>query len=117
MKVNKAITAALIEKGEVTEAHRAEPLSENRIEVDRVVKQGDVIAVDGQSFEVIETPGHSDCSLSFHEPAEKILVVSDATGEVKPDGSIEFTMENRGAEGEDYIPTRTVVKGVRAQDQ
>jgi hypothetical protein len=50
-------------------------------------------------------------------PAFGVRVVSDATGKVKPDGSIEFTMENRGAEGEDYIPTRTVVKGVRAQDQ
>lgn len=50
-------------------------------------------------------------------PAFGVRVVSDATGEVKPDGSIQFTMENRGAEGEDYIPTRTVVKGVRAQDQ
>ena len=50
-------------------------------------------------------------------PAFGVRVVSNATGEVKPDGSIEFTMENRGAEGEDYIPTRTVVKGVRTQDQ
>ena len=84
VKVNEAITAALIEKGEVTEAHRAEPLSENRIEVDRVVKQGDVIAVDGQSFDVLETPGHSDCSLSFYEPDRKILFISDATGYYMP---------------------------------
>jgi glyoxylase-like metal-dependent hydrolase (beta-lactamase superfamily II) len=32
------------------------------------------------SFDVLETPGHSDCSLSFHEPAAGILVISDATG-------------------------------------
>jgi hypothetical protein len=46
-----------------------------------------------------------------------VRVVSNGTGELKPDGTLEFTMENRGAEGEDYIPTRTVVKGVRAKDQ
>jgi hypothetical protein len=50
-------------------------------------------------------------------PSFGVRVVSNATGEVKPDGSLEFIMENRGAEGEDYIPTRTVVKGIRAQDQ
>jgi len=50
-------------------------------------------------------------------PAFGVRVVSNATGEVKPDGSLELTMENRGAEGEDYIPTRTVVKGVRTKDE
>ncbi|MBW2236866.1 MAG: hypothetical protein JRG85_15890 [Deltaproteobacteria bacterium] len=50
-------------------------------------------------------------------PAFGVRVVSNATGEVKPDGSLELTIENRGAEGEDYIPTRTVVKGVRTKDE
>ncbi len=50
-------------------------------------------------------------------PSFGVRVVSNATGELKPDGSLELIMENRGAEGEDYIPTRTVVKGVLAQDR
>lgn len=50
-------------------------------------------------------------------PSFGVRVLSTATGELKPDGSLEFIMENRGAEGEDYIPTRTVVKGVLAQDR
>jgi glyoxylase-like metal-dependent hydrolase (beta-lactamase superfamily II) len=34
---------------------------------------------------VLETPGHSDCSLSFHEPARGILIISDATGYYLPE--------------------------------
>ena len=33
---------------------------------------------------MLQTPGHSDCSLSFYEPGEKVLVVSDATGYYMP---------------------------------
>ena len=35
--------------------------------MDRVVGEGDVIAVDDLSWTVLETPGHSDCSISLHE--------------------------------------------------
>ncbi len=45
------------------------PLAENRIAVDRVVREGDVIAVDDIAWTVLETPGHSDCSISLHDAA------------------------------------------------
>jgi len=56
-----------------------------QIAVDRLLKEGDVISVDGTCFQVLETRGHSDCSLSFFEPAGKILVISDATGYYLPE--------------------------------
>jgi len=84
-QIDEAITTSLMKMGRITEAHRPQPLEEKRISVDRVVKEGDTIAVDGFSFHVLETPGHSDCSLSFHEPGEGILLVSDAAGYYMPE--------------------------------
>jgi hypothetical protein len=45
-----------------------------------------------------------------------VRLLSTAVGTVKDDGSIEFELENRGVEGEDYIPTRTRVTGARIVD-
>ncbi len=85
-KMDDALTCSLIEAGMITEEQKRPPMAENQIAVDRVLKDGDVIEVDeGISFEVLETPGHSDCSLSFHEPSRKILIISDATGYYLPD--------------------------------
>lgn len=50
-------------------------------------------------------------------PAFGVRIVSEGTGELKPDGTLEFTMENRGAEGEEYVPTRTTVSGVRSEKE
>ena len=83
--IDEALTGSLLKLGLITEAHRTAPLDENKIAVDRTVKEGDVIAVDGFSFNVLQTPGHSDCSLSFHEPNERILLVSDACGYYMPE--------------------------------
>jgi glyoxylase-like metal-dependent hydrolase (beta-lactamase superfamily II) len=59
---------------------------ESQIAIDRVVGEGDLIEVsEGVSFRVLETPGHSDCSLSFHEPNSNVLLISDATGYYLPD--------------------------------
>ena len=79
-KIDRALTDALLKAGRIADEHRPKPLAENRIAVDRIIEEGDAIAVDGFSFRVLETPGHSDCSLSFHDPARKILIISDATG-------------------------------------
>ncbi len=45
-----------------------------------------------------------------------VRVRSTAVGELRRDGSIEFELENQGAEGERYVPTRTRVTGVRIAD-
>jgi len=83
--IDEALTASLLSRGRITEAHRPKPLAEKKIPVDKVIKEGDTIAVDGLSFNVLQTPGHSDCSLSFHEPSRGILFVSDAAGYYMPD--------------------------------
>jgi len=84
-KVDGALTGALLKAGSITEADRPQPLEENRIAVDRVVGEGDTISAGGMSFTVLATPGHSECSLSFHEPAAGVLILSDATGYFLPE--------------------------------
>lgn len=49
-------------------------------------------------------------------PSFGVRIVSTSVGTVNEDGSISLEIENRGAEGEDYIPTRTTVRGVRRAD-
>jgi glyoxylase-like metal-dependent hydrolase (beta-lactamase superfamily II) len=78
-QVDDAITDALLRAGSITQQPRR-PLAENRIAVDRTLKEGDAVAVAGVAFQVLETPGHSECSLSFHQPQRGVLLVSDAVG-------------------------------------
>ncbi len=85
VKVDAALTAALTKNGTINQSDYPKPFAESKIALDRVIKQGDTIDVDGASFDVLETPGHSDCSLSFHEPTQKILIIGDATGYHVPD--------------------------------
>ncbi|MEE8452347.1 MAG: MBL fold metallo-hydrolase, partial [Thermoguttaceae bacterium] len=79
-KVDGALTASLTKCGTITEKHHPKPLEEMKIDIDEIVGEGDTIDVDGTLFQVLSTPGHSDCSLSFFEPEEKLLFISDATG-------------------------------------
>ena len=79
-QIDEALTGSLLKAGTIGEADRPEALPERRIVVDRVVGEGDEIRVDGFRFRVLETPGHSACSLSFHEPTTGVLVISDVTG-------------------------------------
>ena len=85
-KMDGALTEALVQQGLVGAEHRPPPLAESTIPVDRVIGEGDCIEVDGGwTFQVLQTPGHSDCSLSFFEPRRKVLFVSDATGYYMPE--------------------------------
>lgn len=84
-KVDAMLTEALIKAGSIEEKHRPEPLAENKIPVDRILADGDCVTVGDLKFDCLATPGHSDCSLSFHEPAAGILIISDATGFYLPD--------------------------------
>jgi glyoxylase-like metal-dependent hydrolase (beta-lactamase superfamily II) len=84
-QVDDVLTGSLARAGRITEAHRPAPLTQDRIVVDRIIREGDTISVDeGVAFRVLETPGHSECSLSFHEPGAGVLVISDATGYYLP---------------------------------
>lgn len=84
-KIDGMLTEALIKAGSIAERHRPKPLSENRIGVDRILSDGDAVTVGDVRFDCLATPGHSDCSLSFHEPAMGILIIADATGYYIPE--------------------------------
>jgi 2-aminobenzoylacetyl-CoA thioesterase len=83
-KMDGVLTQWLLKKGAIQEQHRPESLAELKIPVDVVLKEGDTVAVGGLRFNVLATPGHSDCLLSFFEPACKLLVASDTTGFYMP---------------------------------
>lgn len=83
-KIDGALTAWLEKIGSIAEKHRPEPLTELKIPVDRVINEGDTVKVGSFCFDVLATPGHSDCSLSFWEPTRKILVAADVTGFYMP---------------------------------
>jgi glyoxylase-like metal-dependent hydrolase (beta-lactamase superfamily II) len=83
-KVDGALTQWLLRKGAIKEEQRPAALTELTIPVDVVLKEGDTVSVGGLRFNVLATPGHSDCHLSFYEPTCKMLVVSDATGFYMP---------------------------------
>jgi glyoxylase-like metal-dependent hydrolase (beta-lactamase superfamily II) len=64
----------------------------DRIHVDDVVKEGDVLVCDDLSMEVIDVPGHSSCSIAVYVPQEKAMFASDAGG--IPFGDQIFTAAN-----------------------
>jgi len=85
-KIDGALTASLLKAGAIGERHRPQPLEEMKIPVDRVLGEGDAVVVDsGVAFRVLETPGHSECSLSFFEPGDRVLIISDAAGYYLPE--------------------------------
>jgi 2-aminobenzoylacetyl-CoA thioesterase len=84
-KIDGAITESLIKAGTITEKHRPEPLKDKQIKVDKVFADGDTISIGRRVFDVLATPGHSDCSMSFHERASGLLIISDATGFYLPE--------------------------------
>jgi len=61
-QLDGALSNALVKTGAISEEHRPEPLEDKHIAVDRLVAEGDTITVDGLSFDVLQTPGHSHCS-------------------------------------------------------
>lgn len=84
-KIDGMLTEALLKAGSIAERHRPKPLRENRIGVDQILAEGDTVTVGDTSFNCLATPGHSDCSLSFHEPDMGILIIGDAAGYYVPE--------------------------------
>lgn len=84
-KIDAALTDVLHKSGAIARTPVPPALAETRITVDRVVREGDVIAVDDLSWRVMETPGHSDCSISLYDAANGALIISDATGYYLPE--------------------------------
>ncbi len=80
-KIDAALAESLRQAGRLAQPAAAVPTEPELFAVDEVVRQGDTIEVAAEvTFQVLETPGHSPCSISLFEPAKRFLVVSDATG-------------------------------------
>lgn len=62
------------------------------IDVEEVVKGGDILSCGDLSMEVVEVPGHSSCSIAVYVPEEKAMFASDAGG--IPFGDQVFTAAN-----------------------
>jgi len=112
-KVDGMLTESLIKAGSITEQHRPKPLAQSKIAVDRILADGDVVTVGGLEFSVLATPGHSDCSLSFHERSTGILIISDATGYYLPDS--EFIWPNYFSDYGAYIESMERLAGLNAE--
>jgi len=55
---------------------------------DVIVKDGDIIPLGGFSVKTLETPGHTRDTLSFFIPELEILIASETTGVLFPDGIV-----------------------------
>jgi glyoxylase-like metal-dependent hydrolase (beta-lactamase superfamily II) len=79
LQMEKTIAENLLVKGEIDEW--PVEIEDPAFNVDMIVKEGDKIDLGaGVVWTVYETPGHSPCHLSFHNEAEEILIIGDATG-------------------------------------
>ena len=85
-KVDGAITDALLSAGSIGPDDKPLPLEQTTIPVDTYHADGDLVVIDDVEYNVLFTPGHSECSLSFHNPTDGTLIISDATGYYVPDG-------------------------------
>lgn len=57
------------------------PLDVNQLKIDKAVGEGDIINLDSDlTLQIIETPGHSSCSISAYLLQDEVMFVSDAAG-------------------------------------
>jgi len=50
------------------------------VEVEEILREGDMVRCGEVNLEVLEVPGHSSCSIALYLPEEKALFASDAAG-------------------------------------
>jgi glyoxylase-like metal-dependent hydrolase (beta-lactamase superfamily II) len=87
-----SMNQAVIERFERQRDAEELGLEFNGIDVDTVVKGGDVLSCGDLSMEIIDVPGHSSCSVAVYVPQEKAMFASDAGG--IPFGDEVFTAAN-----------------------
>ena len=71
--------------------------------VGKTVADGDILAVDGMEVRIMETPGHSSCSIAAYIPSLKTLLPSDAGGipiddAIFPSGNSNYTQFQQSLE-------------------
>ena len=86
------LNRAMIEQYGLARSGENLDLSFSGIEVEEVVKDGDVLACGGLSLQILAVPGHSSCSIAVYAAQEKALFASDAGG--IPFGDKVFTAAN-----------------------
>ncbi len=66
-----------------------EPILTDSLRVDYIAKDGDLIELgEGQMIKVIETTGHTDCSLSYLLLPQNLMFTSESTGIPRPFGDL-----------------------------
>ncbi len=88
----EAMNQALLDKHGCRKKAETLGLSFSGIEVEEVLKDGDVLSLGDLRLEVLEVPGHSSCSIAIWVPQEKAMFASDAGG--IPYGDDVFTAAN-----------------------
>lgn len=78
--------------------------------------EGDQLVGTTHTRLVIATVPGVDAGFAYVPSSVTKALVSDSVSTVAPDGSITIDLQNRGAEGEDYRPTRTRMTGRRVAD-
>lgn len=58
----------------------ADSVTAEGMRVDRILREGDIVDLGGRFIRVYETPGHTDCSLSYHLLPDDVLFLSESIG-------------------------------------
>ncbi len=59
-----------------------------KMQVDRVMQDGDTISLGREQIRVLETPGHTNCSVSYGLEPQRILFLSESTGVIESEISV-----------------------------
>lgn len=87
IEVDRSIVQIMLSKGEI-QSYPPE-LDKYDFNVDDAIEEGDKLDLgSGIVWTVYNTPGHSNCHVSFFEDSEKTLVIGDATGFYVPEKDI-----------------------------
>ena len=62
------------------------PVRVEGMRIDKILKDGDEISLGDKTVRVLETKGHTDCSLSYYILPDKILIASESTGTLRGPG-------------------------------
>ncbi|MBK5253072.1 MAG: MBL fold metallo-hydrolase [Peptostreptococcaceae bacterium] len=79
---------ALGEKARDNFVHSDIEIRNDNFRIDKVVSEGDEISLGSSYMKVLETKGHTDCSLTFVLEPESIMFCSESTGVLRSKGDI-----------------------------
>lgn len=68
---------------EYTGENLAAPLDMSRMQVEQILNDGETVSFGDACIRGLETPGHTNCCMSFYLEKEKIMILSESTGMVR----------------------------------